>query len=391
MQRDVRNYWIRNKFGAGAVEAVGQEVDRLGGTHVMISTDEGVIKAGLLDRVIPWLENAGKKYSIWDGVEANPSDKNLLQGKAFYLDNNCDIVVSVGGGSPMDCSKGVALLASHPGVFQDYRGPSVNIYDKVDPTKLPPHIAIATTAGTGSEVSTSMVITDTVAGHKISVDHVHLLPSVAITDPEIMATMPPAITAATGMDALSHNVEAFFSPKGDRLSTPLSRTGIELIGSSLLRAFRDGDDMEARTDMAFASCCGAWGFNQNSVGAPHPLGHQITTRYGLPHGTACAIMYPAWLRLIKPYAAEKLGEVAKALGVDISNMPADEAADAAIGAFIQLYEALDLPKTLREVGVEEFALADMSSHAMADFVTGKLDPYPDYNEDVMLRLYRETW
>jgi alcohol dehydrogenase len=212
-----------------------------------------------------------------------------------------------------------------------------------------------------------------------------------MTDPEIMASMPPALTAATGMDALSHNMEAFLSPKGDPLSVSLSRTGTELIGKSLVRAYRDGGDMEARTDMAFASCCGAWAFNQNSVGAPHPLGHQTTTRYGLPHGTACGIMYPAWLRLIRPYATDKLADLASALGVDTSKMSADIAADAAIEAFSQLYRSLDLPVTLREVGVEENALEDMSRHAMADFVTGKLDPYPNYNEEVLLELYKATW
>lgn len=390
MERVMANYWMRNKFGCGAVETVGQEVDRLGGSRVMIATDRGVVRAGLIDKIVPWLEKAGKTYVVWDGVEANPSDQNTLQGKAFYLDNACDFIVSVGGGSPMDCAKGVSLLVSHPGVIQDYRT-TVKGWEKIDATKLPGHIAIATTAGTGSEVSTSMVITDTSQGFKIVVDYVHLLPTVGITDPELMATMPPAITAATGMDALSHNIEAFVSPKGDPLSTSLSRTGIELIGKSLRRAFQDGANMEARTDVAFASCCGAWGFNQNSVGAPHPLGHQITTQYGLPHGTACAIMYPAWLRLIKPYALEELGRVAKALGVDTSRMSTDDAAEAAIQAVVQLSQDLNLPQTLHEVGVQESGLPQMAHFAMDDFSSGKLDPYPDYNEDVMLRLYKETW
>ena len=389
-ERLISNYIQHVRFGAGAVEIVGEEAKKLGASRAMLVTDKGVVGAGLLDKVIPWLDKAGITSSVWDEVEANPSDRNVEAGTAFYKANRCDSIVSVGGGSSMDCAKGIQLMSSHPGRLEDYRTTNKG-WEKIDPKKLPPHIAVATTSGTGSEVSSSMVITDTNRGFKIVVGSVDLYPTWAITDPEMAATMPAKITADTGIDAFSHALEAFLSPKNDPLGLMYARQSMKMIDESLREAVADGNDMEARTNMAYGSIVAIFGADQNSVGAPHPLGHQVTSQCHVPHGPACYLFWESWLNLGKPYATDKLAELAELMGVDVSGMSPDEAADAGIQAVLKLGEDVGMPRRLSEVGVKKDTIPQMAVFALDDFKSGKLDPYPSYSVEVMEKLYDEAF
>lgn len=341
------------EFGMGSVRNVALDLKKRNVVKPLIVTDKGVVNAGIVDKVLQQLDT----YAIFDGVQPNPTDKNVMDGLDVYRANGCDSILGVGGGSPIDAAKGIRVLAGNPGHVSEY-------YYSTDYNRdIPPLIAIPTTSGTGSEVSRGGVITDTGENRKKII--ISGAPSLALVDPELTLSMPPALTAATGMDALSHSVEAYVAKQYNPLAGAIAIAGIELVAENLRRAVEDGTDMEARKNMAMASTMGALAFSKG-LGAVHSLAHQLSTEADVPHGVANAIMLPPVMEFNLEAAAQDYADIAQAMGVDTRDMSVMEAARSSIEAVRQLSRDIGIPGRLRDVGVKKESIPSMAAKAMED-------------------------
>ena len=352
-------------IGAGAAAQVAEQVRRHGGSRVFVVTDQGVRRAGLLDGILSALDRAGLAWAAFDQVEPNPTDRLVGLAEERFKESGADALVAVGGGSSIDTAKAVQVVATGGGDILDY---DLGLGEKARPTPngMPPLIAIPTTAGTGSEVTAWAVITDTRRNFKTSVGDSRLIPKVALIDPSLMLTMPPSLTAAAGLDALSHCLESFVSTIHHPLGDAIAYHGITLIGESLRRAVANGNDMDARTKMATAAMIGGMSLNLKWGGACHSLAHQLSTQAGLAHGVAIALMLPHQMEYSLPGALEKYARVAEALGEPPSAAPLEDRARAAVRAVRKLIADIGLPTRLRDVGVAAEAIPDMARKAFAD-------------------------
>ena len=353
------------RFGVGAVHAIAQESKQLWGTRTLIISDHGVVAAGLLKPVTRILDDADIGYDICDKVAPNPTDTFVEETAARFRSDGHNLLIALGGGSVIDAAKGTQIRMTHPGHIRDYFV-SGEGDQKIIPN-MPPLIALPTTSGTGSETSAAAVLTDTRDNVKKAVYSPHIRPAVAIVDPELTLGLPPAITAATGMDALTHCIEAsvckYYSPIGKAIALG----GIELVTKSLVHAFEQGDDIDARTDMAMAAVMGGFAFGTGGgLGTVHAMAHQLSTEIGLPHGTANAILLPHVMAFNGEEHAEAYVPVARALGVDSSGMNASDAAQAAGAAVRTLCDRLAIPQNLRDTGITQDHIAGMVPQAMTD-------------------------
>jgi len=349
------------RLGAGTAKEVGATFQAAGGKKALIVTDSGVVKAGLLQPLQKSLEEAKISYQIFDRVEPNPSDRTIMEGVQLFKKTGCDVILGVGGGSPLDASKAIQIMASHPGEIHEYFGPAAA--SKITLPR-PYLIAVPTTSGTGSEVSRGAVITNTKTNTK---SVIRTGPSsLAVLDPEMTLTLPPKLTAATGMDALSHHIEACVSNVYQPVCMALALEGIRLVSKSLKKAVEKGDDLDARMDMAVASMMGALAF-QKGLGAVHSLAHQLSTEADVHHGVANAIMLPHVMRYNLPNAQEELVQIARALGEKVDNLSPAEAAQQACAGVSRLSSSIGLPSRLRDVGVKENQIPVMAEKAMGDW------------------------
>jgi len=356
-------------FGWGISEGLGGYLQGLGPRMVLIITDEGVEKADLLTRIESSLREEDIDFVVYNGVQPNPTDKNVEEGLEVYRENGCDAVVAVGGGSPMDTAKGILVMVNHPGSLAEYYRDAER--RRLITSDVPYFVAIPTTSGTGSETSRGAIITDTSQNRKRSIGSRHLLPKLVILDPELTVTMPPRLTAYTGLDALSHCVEAFAVDIYAPIADAFAREGMRLVASSLVKAYDDGSDRRAREDMMMASTMGALAF-QKGLGAVHSLAHQLSTQAGIPHGAACGIMLPHVMRFniaegpSKGRVAAKYAEMARLFGVETSGLTVVEAAEKAVETVLKLLERLSVNPHLRDWGVDEEDIAVMAKNAMLD-------------------------
>lgn len=272
----------------------------------------------------------------------------------------CDIVIPVGGGSPIDCAKGIALLATNGGRVQDYEG-----LDRSKKAMLP-MIAVNTTAGTASEMTRFTIITDEARHVKMAIVDWHITPSVSINDPELMVSMPRDLTAATGMDALTHAVEAYVSTAATPVTDAAAIAAIKLIAHDLPRAVANGEDLEAREKMAYAQFLAGMAFNNASLGYVHAMAHQLGGLYDLPHGVCNAVLLPHVCRFNLIARTERFAEVATALGARTEGLAPLDAAEQAVQAIQQLARAVGIPKGLRELGVKEADFPRLAENAMHD-------------------------
>lgn len=345
-------------FGWGEATNISKHVSRLGEEKTLIVTDGGVKKAGIIDNITNSLEQAGIQYTVFDDVQPNPTEKNVYDGVARYREENCGSILAVGGGSPIDAAKGILVMARHPGTLRNfYRGES----DYIPITgNVPPFIAVPTTSGTGSEVSRGAIITDE-TNRKRSIGSRHILPKSVVLDPQLTETMPPRLTAYTGLDALSHSVEAVAVDVYAPMADAFAREGLRLISESLVKAYRDGSERKPRMDMMYASTLGALAFHKG-LGVIHSLAHQLSTQCDIPHGAACGILTPHAIRfnLKEPstnHAYREVARVFKGRDADAEDAPA---------AIEELIQALDVPAALGEWGVTEADIEVMAPNAMLD-------------------------
>lgn len=351
-------YLTRIQFDHGAVGLLREEMDLLGISRPLIVTDRGIVNAGLIEKV---LEKAGgdRKFAIYDGTLENPDEASVIDARNLFRQEGCDSVIAVGGGSSLDLAKAVSLLVTHPEPLDQYAAILGGI-PKITAQK-PPVIAIPTTSGTGSEVGRAALIT-LKDGRKLGFISPHMIPEVAICDPDLTLGLPPYLTAATGMDAVTHCIETFLSPRDNTPAEAIALDGLGRAMRSLRRAFRDGQDREARKEMMMASLEGGMTF-QKGLGAVHGMSHALGGLKSprLHHGTLNAVILPAVLRFNQSHAGEKYTALRSAMGLS-------ENADLA-EAIVQLSADLGLPSSLSQMGVPEDCIPLMVERAMEDHST----------------------
>lgn len=377
-------------FGAGAASRVGQEARAEDARHVFVLADPGVIKAGLIEPVLASLKAAEIAYTLYDKVEPNPSTSSVDAAVAAFRASQADLIVGIGGGSGLDTAKALRMVAGGPaeGRVAEY---AYRMGDKArpHPKALPPYIAIPTTAGTGAEVTPWAVITDQADKFKFGVGGPRSVPTVAIIDPDLMLTLPPFLTAATGMDALTHCIEAYVSTNDNPLLDPMILYGIELIGRSLPVAVVRGDNRAARADMAQAAYIGGVAISSKWLGACHSLAHQLSGVANVQHGLANSIMLPHQMAYSLPGAYERYARVGAALGV-----PAEgsirQRAERAVEAVAQLAKDVGLPTRLRDVGVTDAMIKPMAKLSYTVDLNWWTNPRT-VNEDVMEAMYRAAF
>lgn len=350
-------------FGPGAIERVAELAQGLGMKRPLVVTDPGIVKCGLLERLSAPLKKAGLDWTLFDQVEPNPTEASVYPGVEIYNQMRCDGIIGMGGGSPLDAAKAVRLKTTHQLPLEEYD----DLRDGASriTSNLPPMIGIATTSGTGSEISRSTVIALKATDRKTVIFAPPLIPTVAIADPTLTLDLPPAITAATGMDAMTHNLEAYLATGFHPFCDAIAIKGVELIGKHLRRAVHQGKDLEARSQMMMASMMGAIAF-QKGLGSTHSLAHPLSTVAGLHHGLANAILLPHVMRFNLPVARQRLKDLAAALGVDTRTMSTDEAAYTAITAVEKLRADVGIPRRLRDVGARDDMIPTMAAKAMED-------------------------
>ena len=376
---DITTFYYPTKiiFGPGAIERLPLEIAAFGMSRPLVVTDGGLAKSPVFDRVLGIVRKRSGDAILFDQVLPNPTEKNVLDGVARYQEAKCDGVIGVGGGSPLDAAKAITLKATHPlplAEYDDLKDGS----DRINST-VPPFLAVPTTSGTGSDVSRSSVITLTATNRKTVIFSPFLMPKVSVSDPELTLGMPSHITAGTGMDAFTHNLEAYLAKGYHPLSDAIALGGVKLVWQYLPRAVADGNDLEARTQVMAAAIMGATAF-QKGLGAVHSLAHPLSTIAGMHHGTSNAVLLPPVMRFNAPVVADRLKDLAAA-------MSAEPTVDAAIQRVLELNRVCRIG-TLRDYRVTEDMIVPMAAKAMEDGC--RLCNPRDVSEQDMIQLYKEA-
>jgi alcohol dehydrogenase class IV len=341
-------------FGTGSVTSLPDHVKRVGGTRALVVCDPGVVKVGIAGRVRAILDGAGIAAAVFDSVAPNPVEENIFAGVASYREFGANVIVSVGGGSPLDAGKLIALKATHERPLVDYDDATGG--DAFITQNVPPIITIPTTAGTGSEVGRSGVVTLKANGRKTVIFSPYLLAKAAILDPELTASMPARVTAATGFDALTHCLEAYVSLGDHPMADGIALMGLELCAKYLARATSNGSDLEARGGMMKAAMMGAVAF-QKGLGACHSLAHPLSSEKDMHHGLANALCLPAVVDFNESVVADKLNRVRSIF---------DPTATSCGQVLRALRAQLGLPSGLAAEGISEGDIAKLSSKAFED-------------------------
>ncbi|MGM9900321.1 MAG: lactaldehyde reductase [Bacilli bacterium] len=365
-------------FGAGSREALVTEINGRGVKKVFVVTDKDLVKFGVCNKVLEVLAKAGIAYEMTDDVKANPTIKNVLDALAKFQASHAELIVAVGGGSVMDTAKAVGIINNNP-EFSDVRSLEGVAATK---NKCVPIIALPTTAGTAAEVTINYVITDEENGKKMVCVDPHDIPVVAIVDAELMASMPKGLTAATGMDALTHAIEGFITPGAWEMSDMVELKAIELIGKNLRAAVNNGSDMVARENMALAQYIAGMGFSNVGLGIVHSMAHPLGARFDTPHGVANAIILPTVMKYnMESASLPKYRKIAEALGGDTTGLTDEEAGNLACDLVKKLSEDIGIPSTITAVGIPESAIDQLSVDAFNDVCTGG-NPRPTSVEDI---------
>jgi len=364
-------------MGIGAHKELGGRIKTLGAKKPLIVTDKGITKTGLTQKIADLIKkDAGLEAVIFDETVPNPTDKNVHDGVEVYKKNGCDMIITLGGGSPHDCGKGIGLVIANGGSIRDFEG-----VDK-STKPMPPFIAVNTTAGTGSELTRFCIITDTSRKVKMAIVDWRVTPTIAINDPLLMAGMPPGLTASTGMDALTHAVEAYVSTIATPVTDACALKAIELVSKNLRAAVANGGDMIARDNMAYAEYLAGMAFNNASLGHVHAMAHQLGGFYDLPHGVCNAILLPHVERFNMIAKVDRFVDIARAMGEVVDGLSSRAAAEKAIDAIKTLSKDIGIPSGLSELGVKEKDLRTMAENAQKD-ACGLTNPRCPSLEDVI--------
>lgn len=334
--------------GAGAITAIPDEIKNRGFKKVFVTSDPDLVKFGIVKKVTDLLDDANISYALYTDIKANPTIENVQHGVEEFKKAEADCIVAIGGGSAMDTSKAIGIIITNP-EFSDVRS-----LEGVAPTKNPcvPIIAVPTTAGTAAEVTINYVITDVEKKRKFVCVDCHDIPVVAVVDPDMMNSMPAALTAATGMDALTHAIEGYITKGAWELSDMFHIKAIEIIGRSLRGAVKN--TAEGREGMALGQYVAGMGFSNVGLGVDHSMAHTLSAYYDMPHGKACATLLPTVMEFNAPATGEKYKDIAIAMGVQgVDKMTQDEYRKAAVDAVKKLAEDVGIDCSLKGVVKEE--------------------------------------
>ena len=361
-----------NLLGAGALAEAVRQMGGLGFKKALIVTDEPLVKLGLADQLAGLLKAQGIASAVFDQVKPNPRVADVNAGLAALRALGADCVVSLGGGSPHDCAKGIALVATNGGKIEDYEG-----VDKSAKPQLP-LIAVNTTAGTASEMTRFTIITDETRHVKMAIVDKHVTPYLSVNDPALMVGMPAALTAATGMDALTHAVEAYVSTAANPITDACAVKAIALVARFLPTAVAEPANAEAREQMAYAQFLAGMAFNNASLGYVHAMAHQLGGFYDLPHGVCNALLLPHVQAFNQRAAQARLDEVGAILAANNADLVGLDV----IAAIQKLAALVGIPKTLRELGVKEADFPTLADNAMKD-VCGLTNPVQPNKAEVI--------
>ena len=373
------NHFI--KFGAGACAELGYEVRKFGGSKALIVTDKGVVGAGILQNILQPLEQEGISYAVFDGVISEPTDHTFTECLSFARQGSYDIIIGVGGGSAIDVAKTVGILLKFGGELLDYVAPPTG-QGKPIPGAGIPVIACPTTAGTGAEVSPAAVISFKELKLKAGISSPYQRPILALVDPCLCVSMPPKVTAFTGMDALCHAIESYVTRRYDRkampdapakrpvyggcnpLSDAIALRAIELVSGHLRRACDNGEDLEARWGMSLGSLMAGIAFTNSGLGLVHAIALSLGGKYPISHGETVAILLPAVMEFNAPSNFAKFEEIARVMGEDTEGLSRGDAAMLAVQAVKRLAADIGIPSSLKAVGVAEKDLALIAEDAL---------------------------
>ena len=382
----MQNYFLppRIEFGDGAIQNLGEHVKAFDGKKPLLVSDIGIINAGILAKAVDALEARGLPSATYADIEPNPTDISITHGVEVYKSEACDVVIAVGGGSVMDAAKAIRLLTSHAPPLEPYYA-DVGGVERIR-GDMPPLICVPTTAGTGSEVSQGAIITDTSLSttnrwRKRAIVTPFNMSDIALLDPGITLGMPPALTAATGMDAITHGIEAYVATKYHPIAEGVALQALRMLSANILKVYYDGGDVTARGEMLLGSCMAAFSF-QKGLGAVHSLAHQLSTDAPIPHGIANAILLPPVMEFNFSHATEKYAEIARALGIDTSGMDSSEAARAAIDKIRAFNTELNMPTGLGDAGLDQKKIPKLGADAMLDHCH-KFNPRVCTEEDMV--------
>ena len=361
--------------GAGAVKEIVTEFKARGFKKAFVASDADLIKFGVTKKVTDLLDEAGIPYAVYSNIQPNPTIENVQTGVKAFAEAEADMIIAIGGGSSMDTSKAIGIINTNP-EFADVRS-----LEGVAATKKPctPIFAVPTTAGTAAEVTINYVITDPENKRKFVCVDVHDIPVVAFVDPDMMSTMPAGLTAATGMDALTHAIEGYITAGAWELSDMFHIKAIRMIAKALRSAVEN--DPKGREDMALAQYIAGMGFSNVGLGVDHSMAHTLSAYYGMPHGKACATLLPTVMAYNAPVTGEKYRDIADAFGVEGAyTMPLEEAREAAVAAVKKLGEDVGIVMSLKDVVPMEDVDA-LSADALKDACTPG-NPRPVTVEDI---------
>jgi alcohol dehydrogenase len=370
------------KMGIGAVKQLGSAAKYVGGTRALLVTDKVLVNLGLAEQIKGLLAETDVQTVLYDETEPNPTDLNIRSGLKMYRENNCDMLVSLGGGSSHDCAKGIGIVATNDGDIHDFAG-----IDMV-PNSLPPFIAINTTAGTAAEMTRFAVITNSDIHVKMIFATARITPTVAINDPVLMVGMPAALTASTGMDALTHAIEAYVAALANPITDACALAAIKLVAEYLPQAVANGSNLEARDKMAYVEYLAGMAFNNAGIGIVHAMAHQPGALLNKPHGVCNAILLPYGCTFNLIACPQRFADIAVALGVKPNGMSTIEVAEKGIQVIRKLSEAVGIPSGLSAIGVKESDIPILAENALKD-ICCLFNPRSIQLDDLS-RLYHEA-
>lgn len=381
-----RIYWPAiNLIGPGSVKLIGEEITKLGLKKALLVTDKGLVQSGIVKQVTDVLDESGIAYAVFDDVKPNPTTKNVHDGLALFQKEQCDFIISVGGGSPQDTGSGIGILSTNGGNIAEYEGV------RKSKNKSVPIVAVSTTAGTAAEVTINYVITDEDRKLKMIMIDPNALPAIAVNDPELMLKKPASLTAATGLDALTHAIEGYTAKGAFELSDAIAFKSIELIGKYLVDAVKNGLNLEARSGMGWGSYIAGLSYSNAGLGIVHSMAHQLGGEYDLPHGVANAMLLPYVMEYNMDACPQKFADIARALGENVDTLSAEEAAQVAVQAVRRLAKEVGIPP-LRESAFKPEDVAKLAEQAIRDACTGA-NPKEVTKEDIVaiyLKAYNDA-
>ena len=371
-------------FGAGCRKELKTEMLGRGYKKVFVVSDKDLVKYNVAKLVTDELDAMGAEYVVYDDVKANPTVSNVQNGYKKFEEFGADVIIAIGGGSVIDTAKAIGIIATNPDFYD------VKSLEGVADTKNKafPIIAFATTSGTAAEVTINYVITDEDAGRKLVCVDPHDIPVVAFNDADMMKSMPKGLTAATGMDALTHAIEGYITKGAHELSDLLCWNSIKFIAENLEAAVKNGSDDKAREGMAMGSYVAGMAFSNVGLGIVHSMAHPLGARYDIAHGVANALLLPFVMEYNMSAAKAKYGDIARAMGVDIKGKTEGEAAKAAVDAVRKLSKSIGIPHRLSEIGIKEEQLRQLAEDAIIDPCTGG-NPKDVTVEDI-LEIYKKA-